>query len=111
MKAVNPPCKTLPAWLRENLGPGCLGVLTGTDAWALAAAVQIVELYSSVRDPAVLVAFRVVVEEMQPCARELAFHCIAHVMDWDDRFSVWEDAGLPALTQMRICKHGPEARR
>jgi len=107
----DPACKTLPTWLRENLGRECLGVLTGTDTRALAGAVHTLELYAGERDPAVLVAFRVLVEAMQPSARELAYHAIAHVMDWDDRFWVWESAGLPALDRMRICKHSPEGRR
>ena len=39
-----PKCETLLPWLKANLGKHCLGPLTGTDAKALAAAVQTIEL-------------------------------------------------------------------
>lgn len=87
-------CDALLAWLRANLGRAALAPLTGTDGKALAAAVHIVELYAYDSDPSVLVAFRVVVVRMQPSTRHLAYHAIAHVLDWPDRDRIWALAGL-----------------
>ena len=97
MPATKPPCQTLPHWLRENLGKRCLAPLTGTDSKALAAAVQIVELYAYQSTPELLDAFRIVVAQMQRSCWPLAYHAIAHVMDWGDRETVWRGAGLPAI--------------
>lgn len=94
MASPKPVCAALLTWLRLNLGRGALAPLTGTDAKALAAAAHIVVLYAYDRDDATLAAFRAVVLRMQPSTRELAYHAIAHVMDWDDRARVWARAGL-----------------
>lgn len=72
-------------WLRANLGKKSLAPLTGTDARALQAAVQIMEHYAYDNSPSVLVAFRLVVLRMQPKCYLFAYHAIAHVMDWSDR--------------------------
>lgn len=108
MKA-KPVCQALRPWLKENLGPNCLGVLTGTDSRALDAAVHIVELIAFADRPAPLMqAFGAVVTAMQPTARHLAFHAIAHVLDWSDRSRIWDSAGLPWFPVTR-CKHeGPQ---
>lgn len=98
------PCETLPKWLKDNLGPRCLAPLTSTDAKALAAAVQIIELYAFDRREAVLIAFGAIVRCMQHTCQHLAYHAIAHVMDWGDRASVWATAGLPAINVGR-CKY------
>lgn len=89
MSKHKPPCQTIIPWLRANLGKNCTAPLTGTDARALSAAVQIIELYSYHSRPEVLKAFGAVVSCMQPTTRELAYHAIAHVMDWTDRFDLW----------------------
>lgn len=104
-----PPCTTIFAWLKSNLGKNCLATLTGTDAKALHAAVQIIELYTwtGTHQQGVLDAFRFAVLCMQPRTRELAYHAIAHVMDWNDRDEVWERAGLPHLNNIRVCSFGP----
>lgn len=91
-------------WLRENLGKGCLGALTSTDARALEASVMIMELYATGRKPMVLDAFRAVVLQMQPHTLELAFHAIAHVLDWSDRQAVWLECNLPPV-KTRRCKY------
>jgi hypothetical protein len=104
MARPKPRCQTLLPWLDANLGPRALAPLTGTDAKALAAAVHIVELYSYHPEPAVLDAFLAVVFQMQETTRELAYHAIAHVMDWSDRERLWRKAGLPAF-QARRCTH------
>jgi hypothetical protein len=95
MNKAKPPSVTVQAWLRANLGPRCLAPLTSVDARALAAAVQIVELYAYDRAPEVLEAFGQVVARMQPHTQQLAYHAIAHVMDWNDRRTIWDLAGLP----------------
>jgi len=104
-----PPSVTLFPWLRANLGPRCLAPLTGTDARALRAAVQIIELYSYDRDASVLEAFAHVVRRMQPKTQELAYHCIAHVMDWSDRSRLWVEAGLPEFGPARCVHEGSAA--
>lgn len=102
--AAKEPCQTLRQWLKANLGPRCLAPLTSTDAKALSAAVQIVELYAFERRPEVLDAFGGVVRCMQEGCRRLAYHAIAHVMDWSDRARVWSEAGLPAI-EAGQCKY------
>lgn len=101
-------CETLPDWLKENLGPLALAPLTGTDSKALAAAVQIIELYSYDPRPSVLEAFGLIVRRMQPKNWQLAYHAIAHVMDWGHRPRVWHKAGLPPISAGR-CKYEPRS--
>lgn len=103
------PCQTLPAWLKSNLGARCLAPLTATDSKALAAAVQIVELYAFERRPEILAAFGAVVRCMQTSCWALAFHAIAHVLDWEDRPRLWSAAGLPAIDAGR-CDYEPQSR-
>ncbi|HEX3800215.1 MAG TPA: hypothetical protein VH413_16085 [Verrucomicrobiae bacterium] len=104
MSTSKPYAATVFPWLRANLGKNCLGVLTGTDARALQAAVQIAELYAYDRRPQVAVAFGTVVKSMQPQARELAYHAIAHPRDWTDRETMWVEAGLDKIPNSRRCK-------
>lgn len=95
-----PPARTIRNWLRLNLGPGALGVLTGTDVHALEAAVSIVATYNRADQEAeagLLDAFRAVVLAMGPNARHLAYHAIAHVLDWHNRASFWARAGLDPI--------------
>lgn len=109
MKATPPLCKSALPWLRDNLGKQCLGCLTGQSARALAAAVQIIGLYSycdQEAEPHVLSAFRSVVMTMRPGAeRELAYHAIAHVLNWSDRDLIWARAQLPPLESIRRCAY------
>lgn len=92
-----PVCLTVLPWLRANLGKHCLGRLTGSDAKALAAAVQILALHAYDSDRTVLEAFAAVVRRMQPCSQELAYHAIAHTGNWNDRARIWGEAGLPEI--------------
>jgi hypothetical protein len=48
-----------------------------------------------------------VVEQMQPSARELAFHAIAHAADWGHRYELWASSGLPMFERVRVCAYGP----
>lgn len=99
----NPP---IYAWLKSNLGKNCLAPLTGTDARALIASVEIMELYSVCKEPGVLIAFREIVLQMQPQCRELAFHAIAMKLDWSDRNEVWCASNLyldHPLFKVRVC--------
>lgn len=100
-----PAAQTITKWLRQN--GQALGGLTGCDARALRAAVQIVELfaYDGTRD--IALAFGACVRRMQPETRHLAFHAIAHVMDWDDRAKMWAAAELEPLGQIPACTYGP----
>ncbi len=110
MSAPQPCCKTLFTWLKANLGKRCLAPLTGTDAKALTAAVHIIELYSycdSSESDNVAKAFGLVVANMQLSTRHLAFHAIAHMMEWDTRWQLWELAGLPPLDHLPRCSFEP----
>jgi len=105
---TKPVCETLLPWLRNNLGKTCLAPLTGQDAKALASAIHIIHLYAycdSRDEEGCLTAFRCVVERMQPSTRELAYHGIAHVMDWHNRADVWSKAGLAPIKFPRMCAY------
>lgn len=106
MPTQKPYCKSVRTWLVANLSKGCLAALTGTDSRALDAAVHIVELmaYAGVID-SLAQAFGAVVMEMQPETRYLAYHSVAHVLDWSDRERVWVAAGLPSLGSIPECEH------
>jgi hypothetical protein len=104
---TKPPCVTLPQWLKNNLGPKCLAPLTSNDAKALSAAVQIVELYAYNPAECVVNAFGSVVSCMQDHTRHLAFHAVAHVMDWGHRAELWHRAGLGDIPQTR-CNFEPK---
>lgn len=94
-----PVCQALSAWLNANFGKGWSAALTGTDARALPAAVHIVELMSIAGTSASLAkAFGFVVETMQPSTRYLAYHAIAHVLDWSDRDRIWDAADLAPVS-------------
>ena len=99
---------TLFPWLRANLQPGCLGALTSTDAAALRAAVEIVDLYSSCRSADVAKAYGLIVSRMQPQTQYLAFHAVAHVMDWSTRGELWIAAGLNPNLKYPRCKWEPK---
>lgn len=101
MSAPKPPSVTIFPWLRANLGKNALAPLTGTDARALRAAVEIISLYSYGGNDSLLEAFRAVVECMQPHTQEFAYHAIAHVMDWQNRSEIWVAAGLPKFSVSR----------
>lgn len=96
-----PVSETVLPWLRANLGKHCLGALTGSDLKALRAAVHIIELYAYDEHPSLLVAFAHVVRRMQPSTRSLAYHAIAHVLDWGDRSRIWVAADLPEFAPER----------
>ena len=107
MSSPKPSSVTVVPWLRSNLGKNALAGVTGTDHKALLAAVQIVQLYSYDRDESLLTAFGSVVRRMQPSQWHLAFHAIAHVMDWSDRIVVWAGAGLPTDIRVPRCTYEP----
>jgi hypothetical protein len=100
-----PYCQSLPPWLKTNLGKDCLAPLTSSDARALRAAVHLIDLYAGTCDRSVLEAFAVCVRIMQPASRVLAYHAIAHVMDWGHRAELWAATGFPA--PMGKCLYEP----
>ncbi len=102
----NPVCQSVLPWLAANLGKRCLAPLTSTDARALDAAVHIAELYGCTREPEVAKAFGLVVGRMQGSTKELAFHAIAHPLDWPDRPRLWAAAGLLPIP-VRKCAYEP----
>lgn len=99
--------KTLRPWLKHNLGKTCLAGLTSVDSQALDAAVHLVSLYAYCMSASVLQAFRLTVLQMQPSQQQLAYHAIAHVVNWDDRQRYWEQAGLPPLERVGVCAYEP----
>lgn len=101
MKKPKPVSETIRPWLKSNLGNHCLAALTSTDSQALAAAVQIIELYAYDESPSVIQAYGLVVRRMQPSTQHLAYHAIAHVMEWGDRSRIWVAAGLPEFAPTR----------
>lgn len=103
MAKPKPPCETIGPWLTDNLG-NCLAPLTGSDARALRAAVQIIDQYSYDPSPEVLKAFGLVVGRMQETTSELAYHAIAHILNWEDRPRLWALAGLSPIPNPRRCK-------
>lgn len=102
-----PSAATVLDWLRANLGGRALAPLTGCDTRALRAAVQIIEHYAYDGHPAVLNAFAEIVRRMQPKTRELAYHAIAHALDWSDRARVWAAAGLASFQPQLKCSFEP----
>ncbi|HEX4085287.1 MAG TPA: hypothetical protein VHY22_10280 [Chthoniobacteraceae bacterium] len=105
--ASKPQCVELRAWLRANLGKRCLAPLTGTDAKALDAAVHIVELWAYDESAAVIQAFGLVVDRMQPHTQVLAYHAIAKVTEWHYRDVLWEKAGLRPIKNLSRCSFEP----
>lgn len=82
-------------WLKANLGPKSLAPLTGTDVDALNAAVAVSVLYRRVGNVgSMLTAYRECVIQMQPETRQVAYHAIAMVLDWEDRYRIWTRCGL-----------------
>jgi hypothetical protein len=108
MPANKPVSVTVLPWLRNNLGKRALAPLTSTDYRALLAAVQIVELYAYNPAACVVNAFGSVVCCMQPHNARLAYHAIAHVMDWGHRQELWTKAGLP-VGEFGRCEFEPRA--
>lgn len=105
---TKPSSVTIVPWLRSNLGKNALAGNTGTDHKALLAAVQIIELYSYNRDPSILSAFGLIVSKMQRKQWFLAFHAIAHVMDWSDRQKIWASIGNPIDLSWPLCAFEPK---
>lgn len=103
---TKPHAATIIKWLRDN--DQSLGCLTGGSSKALLAAVQIIGAYSycdSEAEPLLLSAFRSVVMTMPPNQRHLAYHSIAHVLNWSDREKLWTRAELPPLEHVGRCKY------
>ena len=106
MKNMNP---TWQQWLRgvvkdeqarqraglAELGPHCLGMITGQDARALAAVAACWQLHASSDEAgaeAALCAAALLLAGMQQCCWPLARALIAHAMDWSDIEPVWVQA-------------------
>ena len=100
--------KEIFSWLKANLGPRCLGVLTSTDSYALVASVNLANLigYESAPDD-LFFAYKAIVTAMQPEARYLAYHAIACELDWGHRRMIWMQAGLAEFIPSSRCEHEP----
>lgn len=113
-KKNQPHCVTVGAWLKSNLGKHCLGVLTSNDADALRASVEIVNAFCYSLDESKFAAWGACVRLMQPEARHLAFHAVAHVLDWRDRGIWWEGARLEGFVTgdapRSVALYSPEGR-
>jgi hypothetical protein len=104
---TKPVSVTVFPWLKANLGKTALGGLTGTDHKALAAAVQIVELWCYCDNPDVAEAFGLIVRQIQEKERRLAYHAIAHVGDWSYREILWNKASMPPVINAGRCEFEP----
>ena len=85
-------------WLKANLGPHCLGCLTGQSQRALVASVYLVDAYSNAdcqAGPLILRAWALTIITMGPREQELAYHAVAMVRDWGHRSEMWTQAKLP----------------
>lgn len=104
--------KEIYSWLRGNLGPRCLGVLTSQDAVALVTSVNLSNLISyPSAPPELFTAYGAIVAQMQPQARYLAYHAIACELDWHNRSMIWQKAGLEMEIPESRCVHeGPAPR-
>ncbi len=95
---TQPHAATILKWLRDN--GQSLGALTGQDTRALQLCVSAMALYSSCdqeMESHALSAFRGGVVAMQPSTRHLAYHAVAHVLDWPAREMIWRRAECPEL--------------
>lgn len=114
MNAKKPVAATVLTWLRANQGPRSLAGLTSTDVRALLASVQIVECWSRYDTDGgeIAKAWGAIVRQMQPGMRQFAFHAVAHVLDWNDRFIMWRAAGFtePMPSPCYRCKYEPQSR-
>ncbi len=95
MPALQPLAVTIKPWLRAQLGKSCFAGLCSGELDALCAAIHVIGIYAYRPLPSLLEAFAHVVLTMQEHNRFLAYHAIAHVMDWPDRARLWHLAGLP----------------
>jgi hypothetical protein len=103
-------CQELRPWLKANLGKQCLAPLTTQDDLALDAAICLLKLFNycdSRHANEVLKAFAAAVMTMLPHNRRLAYHAIAHVMDWHNRDQIWSRCGLPEVENPGVCQHEP----
>ncbi len=110
MARPKPVCQSVVAFLQGNLGKRCFAPFTSQDSAAFDAAVHLLVLFNRCDgdyEPVVLTAFRNAVACMQPNCRHLAYHAIAHMMDWHARGQVWSRAGLPPLDRRTICAFEP----
>ena len=107
MSDYQPPAATVLNWLRSNLGGRALAPLTGTDTKMLRAAVQIMEGWGYDRHPSLIHAFSCVVNRMQLKTQWLAFHAIAHPLDWSDRQKIWDAAELDPIGNVPKCSFEP----
>lgn len=104
------PSQTVFAFLKGNLGKRCLAPLTTTDAKALLASVMIVDLWTTGRDNAAIAAWHHVVGKMQETTRHLAFHAVAHVSNWEDRWRFWDNGWGEMPTEKCAFEPGGSAR-
>ena len=82
--------KEILIWLRNNCGKHCTGALTSTDVTAFVASVTMTPLISWDRAPKELfLAYRSLVNAMQPNTRWLAYNAIAMELDWSHRALIW----------------------
>ncbi|MCW1922686.1 hypothetical protein OKA05_08985 [Luteolibacter arcticus] len=102
---------TLIPWLKDNLGKGCLAGICSGELDALSAAIHIVALtgYEYPRKPVLTRAFGDVVLTLQEKHFPLAYHAIAHVLDWGDRDRLWLIANLPDI-EPGLCQYEPGGR-
>lgn len=110
-RRADTPAVTIGPWLDDNLGKLWRAPLTGQDWSALKASVEILGCYARCDQDAeqgLLLAFRGTVLAIQPGCRYLAFHSVAHVLDWHNRAEIFARAGLEIPQYLPRCKFGPQ---
>lgn len=108
------PAATLLKWLKDNGHK--LGALTSGDVDALLASVQLVTVWArgaGEHDEQIAKTWGVLVSMMQPQCRQWAFHGVAHVLDWNDRYVMWAEAfgdEAPLPSPCYRCTYEPQPR-
>lgn len=98
----------LTSWLKANLGKRCLAPLAGCDMIALEAADRLAELWIWTHKPEVAAAFGSAVQQMhRDACKELAYHAVARIGNWEDRERLWTAAGLAPLARLNVCHFEP----
>lgn len=108
MSRYQTPSQRILTWLKNNGMK--LAALTSTDTRALRASVEIAELAASTGVAAVAEPWGLIVRQMQPHTRYLAFHGVAMALDWGFRWEFWRLARFDAgeLAGIPECKYGPQ---
>lgn len=100
------PAQSILTWLRANLGPRHLAPLTSTDTAALRAIAQVAQVAAFTRLSDITPSLLPLIKLMQSHTQHLAYHAIAHSLDWSDRDRVWTACGFTERP-LSVCAFEP----